>query len=402
MRVVWVVGLVVILSAQATRAADWPCWRGSERNGISLEKGLNWQWDTNSLPVRWRASVGKGFSSFAVAGGRAVTMGNSGGTDAVWCFDAEKGTVLWKHAYPCDPQPLSYEGGPGATAAIASGRVFTFSKSGDLFCLDAQSGKVIWSKRYDLWPWTEGDWKNTWRYAGSPLVMGDVLYLSVGRSGVALNAKDGSVYWESVAGHPGYSSPVPFLDGRKSALAFFSGRAVIGTDAQTGRLLWEIPWKTEWDFNAADPVISDGKLFVSSGNNAGCALYDISVNPPRECWRNKALKTSMNSAVLWQGHVYGFNDTDLSCVAWATGEVKWAERSIRRGSLLLAEGRLLALSETGKWVVASASPEGFRPVLQAQVLTGRCWTSPALSNGLLFLRNAQGEVVCMDARLAAQ
>lgn len=374
--------------------ADWPCFRGPERTGLSAEEGLVWPAGTNAPPVLWRASVGKGFSSFAVSGRWAVTMGSAEGRDTVFCFDAAKGTVLWTHSYACDPQPLSYEGGPGSTPAIADGRVYTFSKSGDLFCLDAQSGSVVWQKKFELWPWREGDWKNTWRYAGSPLVAGDRLYMSLGQAGAALSAKDGSFVWQSEAGHPGYSSPVPFRTAGGQALAFFSGRAVVGVAAETGRPLWKVPWRTEWDMNAADPVVRDGRLFVSAGNNAGCALYDVTVDPPRELWRNKNLATPMNGAVLWQGHLYGFGDSDLCCVAWASGELKWSERSLRRGSLVVAGGRLVALSENGTLVVAPASPDGFKPVAQVRVLTGRCWTSPAVANGRLYLRNAQGEAVC--------
>ena len=389
-------GLITLCQAANSEGADWPCWRGPDRNGISSETGLRWQ--TNGLPVVWKASVGNGFSSFAVASGRAYTMGNTNGSDTVFCFDAEKGTALWTYSYPCDAQPLSYEGGPSSTPAVDDGRVFAFSKSGDLFCLDAKEGRVVWQKKFDLWPWRDGDWKNTWRYAGSPLIIGDCLFMSLGRAGAAFNKRDGSVVWQSEAGHPGYASPVPFRAGAVAALAFFSGHAVVGVEAETGKRLWEVPWHTEWDMNAADPIIHEGKLFISSGNNSGCALYDLSVNPPREIWRNKNLKTPMNSAVLWKGFLYGFNDADLSCVEWATGELKWSERGVRRGSLVVADNCLLTLSENGKWTVASASSEAFRPIMQAQVMSGRCWTSPVLSHGLLYVRNAQGEAVCFDAR----
>lgn len=379
-------------------AGEWPGFRGPERNGVSAEAGLNWQWGGDSVPVLWKASVGKGFSSFAVAGGKAVTMGNADGADTVWCFDAALGSVLWTHRYPCELQPLSYEGGPGSTPLIADGRVYTFSKGGDLFCLDLQSGRVAWKKKIEPWPWRAGDWKNTWRYAGSPLAQGGRIVMSLGEAGAAFDPKDGACVWQSAAGHPGYSSPVPYAAGGRASLAFFSGRAVVGVEADTGRRLWEFPWRTEWDFNAADPVVSGGQLFVSSGNNAGCALYDVAASPPRELWRNKSLKTPMNAAVLWDGHLYGFNDAELVCVAWATGELRWAERGVRRGSLMVAEGRLLALSESGRFTVAPASPDGFKPVLQVQVLSGRCWTSPALARGLLYFRNAQGDAVCVDAR----
>ena len=390
--------LLEAAAVESVATLDWPCWRGPDRNGISRETGGSWHWGTNGPKVLWRANVGRGFSSFAVAQSRVYTVGNTTNTDTVFCFDAGSGSVLWRHSYPCDAQPLAYEGGPGATPAVAGGRVFTFSKSGDLFCLDAVSGKVVWSKQYALWPHVKGDWANTWRYAGSPLVMGESLLLAVGQAGLALNKDDGAVIWESPAGHPGYSSPVPFLTPTGPALAFFSGHQVFGVEARTGRQLWSVPWHTLWDLNAADPVIHEGKMFISSGNGVGCALFDLTVTPPRELWRNKNLKNTMNSSVLWQGLLFGFNDTHLSCVAWATGEEKWSTRELRKGSMVVADGKLLLLSETGKLVVAEPSGEAYQPLAEAQVLDGRCWTTPVLSGGRIYVRNAAGEVVCLDVR----
>jgi outer membrane protein assembly factor BamB len=381
---------------------DWPCWRGAERDGIARETDWTWQWNAEGPAVLWRASVGKGFSSFAVANSRVYTLGNEEGTDTVYCLAADTGAVLWRHSYPCELQPLSYEGGPGATPAVDGRHVFTFSKGGDLFCLEATDGRVVWSKKFEPWPYQEGDWRNTWRYAGSPLVVKERLLLSLGQAGAAFAKADGTVLWQSPAGHPGYSSPVPFRAGADAAVAFFSGRAVVGVEQASGRRLWSLPWKTLWDLNAADPIIANGRLFVSSGNGTGCALYDLSVDPPRELWRNRNLKCTMNSAVLWQGHLYGFNDTHLACVSWETGEELWSTRAVRNGSLLVAAGKLILLSETGRLVVAEASPAEYRPLAQADVLEGRCWTTPVLSHGRLLVRNAIGQVVCLDVRSAAR
>ena len=386
------------LLAAADAGYDWPGWRGPERNGISRETAWNWQWSSNGPAVLWRGSVGKGFASLAVSNGRVYTLGNAEDRDTVFCLAADTGAILWRHSYPCELQPLSYEGGPGATPAVDGQRVFTFSKGGDLFCLDAENGQVIWSKRFAPWPYQEGDWRNTWRYAGSPLVDGDRLFLSLGQAGTAFNKTDGAVIWQSSAGHPGYSSPVPFRAGAADALAFFSGRAVFGVDRTSGRQLWNIPWKTLWDLNAADPIIHEGKMFVSSGNGVGCALFDIAAQPPREVWRNKNLKSTINSAVLWQGYLYGFNDTHLACISWTTGEEQWSTRDVRKGSLVVAADRLILLSETGRLVVAEANPQRYQPLAQAQILEGRCWTTPVLSHGRLLVRNASGQVVCLDVR----
>jgi outer membrane protein assembly factor BamB len=404
MTIIKIVGVVAILMASCcAQAEDWPCWRGAARNGISSEAGPAWnKGGTNGLPVLWKATVGKGFSGFAVAGGRAATMGNVDGMDVVWCFDAVKGTVIWKHSYPCELQPLSYEGGPGSTPAIAGNRVYSFSKSGDLFCLDAETGRVIWSKKFELWPRRTGDWKNTWRYAGSPLVMDGKLYLSVGEAGAAFDAASGTVLWQSAPGHPGYSSPVPFRVGNSLRLVFFSGHGVVGVEAMSGKKLWEIPWRTEWDMNAADPIVQGQQLFVSAGNHAGCALFDLSGDMPREIWRNQHLKTPMCGAVLWQGYLYGFNDSDLVCVAWKDGALAWSDRALWRGTVMVVDGNVFALGEKGKWVVSAASPKGFHPIAQGQLPAGRYWSAPALANGRLYVRNAQGDAVCLDLRAGSR
>ena len=385
---------------QNAQGHDWPCWRGPERNGISRETEWTWNWPSNGPAVLWKNSVGKGFASFAVAGNRVYTLGNDGERDTIYCLAADTGTVLWRHTYLCELQPLAYEGGPGATPAVDGQRVFTLSKGGDLFCLDVDIGHVVWSNKFAPWPHLEGDWRNTWRYPGSPLVLGERLFLSLGQAGTAFDKSNGTILWQSPAGHPGYSSPVPFKAGTSDALAFFSGRAVIGVERSSGQELWRTPWKTLWDLNAADPIIHGDKMFVSSGNGVGCALFDLTANPPRELWRNKNLKSTINSAVLWEGQLYGFNDkTHLVCLSWTTGEECWNTRDVRNGSLILAAGKLILLSETGRLVVAEPSAKSYQPLATAQVLEGRCWTTPVLSHGRLFVRNATGQVICLDLRM---
>jgi len=404
MRLIFLAFAATLLLIQPTRGddsgsgADWPGWRGPERNGISRETGWTWKWGADGPQVRWRASVGIGFSSFAVVAGQAYTLGNTDGTDTVFCFDSETGNILWRHSYPCDPQPLSYEGGPAATPAVDGTHLFTFSKGGDLFCLNVRTGAVVWSKKFAPWPKLEGDWMNTWQYAGSPLVQQQRLIMSVGQAGLAIGKTDGGVIWDSAAGHPGYSSPVPFRTAQGPAVAFFSGHAIVGATADTGSELWRVPWNTEWDLNAADPIIHDGKMFVSSGNGVGCALFDITVDPPTELWRNKQIKNMMNSSILWQGSVFGFNNTHLACVSWETGELNWTTRDVRKGSLILADGKLILLCETGKLVVAEATDQDYEPLAEARVVDGRCWTAPVLSDGCIYVRDAAGQVVALDVR----
>jgi outer membrane protein assembly factor BamB len=243
---------------------------------------------------------------------------------------------------------------------------------------------------------------NRWRYASSPLLLNGKLFLGIGQAGIAMDPHNGQVQWESPAGHPGYSSPVPYRHAGQDTLVFFSGHAVTAVEPASGRRRWSVPWNTLWDLNAADPILHEQRLFVSSGNGVGCALYDLAPPQPRELWRNRNLKTTLNASVRWNGFLYGFNDTHLACISWETGEEQWSTRDVRNGSLIVAGGTLVLLSETGKLVVAHPTEKAYEPLAAAQVLSGRCWTTPVLSRGRLFVRNAAGEVVALDLRPAAR
>jgi outer membrane protein assembly factor BamB len=379
-------------------AADWPCWRGPERNGISPETGLNWNWGEQGPAVLWRASLGKGFSAFAVADGRAYTLGNRDDVDTVFCLDAVTGKELWRHSYACPLDPLSYEGGPSATPAVDNGRVYTLSKSGHAFCLDARTGEVVWARTFAAPPTTRADYRVWWGFAGSPLVLSDRVILAVGTGGRALAKATGETLWESPDGRPGYSSPVPFRQGDRSAFALINGHEVVAADFATGERLWQIPWRTTWDQNAPDVLVADGQLLVSTGHGVGCALFDLTSGQPAEVWRNRNLRNEMGSSVYWQGKVYGYDFRQLRCLDWRTGNVVWSADESRLGTVILADGKVIGLEETGQLVVAEATPEACRVIAKAPILGGRCWSAPALADGRLFVRNAAGEAVCLDLR----
>lgn len=393
----------VLADANRCRAQEnavaWPCWRGPSRNGISPETGWSRSWPAAGATIVWKASVGKGFSSLAVAAGRVYTMGNADGKDTVYCLDADSGRVVWKHSYECPLTPLAYEGGPSATPAVDGGRLYTLSKSGHLLCLDAGSGAVVWSKKFDSAPWKLGDYPVNWGYAASPLVLGEKLILSVGSAGMALNKGDGSLLWDNGPARPGYSSPVPFTLGPRLCLAMLVARGVVGIEADTGKLLWTIPWRTTWDQNAADVIVAEGRLFVSTGHGVGGALFDIRTGTPAEIWRNKNMRNELSSSVLWQGLVYGFDKDRLACIEWETGNRRWSEPGLGRGTLILVDGHLIALGDRGKLVLAEANGQVLKILASVQLpAEGRYWTAPAFSGGRIFVRNATGDVMCVDVR----
>jgi outer membrane protein assembly factor BamB len=172
----------------------------------------------------------------------------------------------------------------------------------------------------------------------------------------------------------------------------------------TGKEAWRVGWVTQYGVNAADPIVDGDRLFLSSGYGKGAALLKVAAaQPPQELWKSKVLRTQMNPAVLFDGHLYGADgDTPgraaLKCVELNTGAERWAEPGFGTGAVTLADGKLIALSAGGELSVAPATPQGYQPVARAQVLGGKCWTVPVLSGGRIYCRNWKGQIVCLDVR----
>lgn len=376
-------------------AADWPQWRGLNRDSVSAES-VGAGWPAAGPKVLWRASVGTGFSSVSVSQGRAYTIGNATNQDTVWCFDAVSGRELWRHAYPSQLGPQYYEGGPGSTPTVESNRVFTISKWGDVFCLDAAKGTVLWQR--DLRK--EGIKPNRWGFAGSPLIWHDLVILNAGDAGTALDRATGRVAWSSGTNAAGYASPVLCSPGGRETVLIFAAKHLVALDPRTGRELWRQPWETGWDTNNTDPAVQSDRIFISSFSR-GCALLSAASGKPEVIYDNKVLYNHLSPGVLLGDDLYAFNgeakkDNDLRCIHLPTGELKWTSTDPDFGSLICAAGRLILLSAKGELLLAEASPAGFKPMARAKVLSGLCWTPPALANGLLYVRNAKGDLRCLD------
>ncbi|MCJ7777700.1 MAG: PQQ-binding-like beta-propeller repeat protein [Sedimentisphaerales bacterium] len=381
-------------------AADWPNWRGPNYNGISGETGFLTSWPKEGPKVLWKASIGTGFSSMAVSKGHVYAMGNINDRDILYCFDADKGTEIWKQSYPCPLFDKNHEGGPSATPTVDGDAVYVFSKNGDCLRFEAATGKVVWHKNITK---ELGLKQPTWYFASSPFIIDNLIILNAGTMGTALNKTDGSLVWENGKGAASYATAVPFTIGGQKCVAIVGAREIFGLIAATGKVIWKLPWKTDYDINAAEPIISGDEMFVSSGYNTGCAFFKIEPNDLTEIWRNKNMRNHINSSVLWEGFIYGFDGQaggggKLVCLDYKTGQMKWSQKGMDTGSLCLADGKLVILSEDGKLVIAEASPQGFKELASTKILTGKCWTVPVLANGRIYARNADGQLVCVDVQ----
>ena len=381
----------MLLSVAGATAGDWPNWRGPYYDGISKETTWN-PAAVSARKVAWEAQVGAGYSAVAVANGKVYTAGNfTKNTDAIICLDAASGKPVWRHEYPEPLAPKYYSGGCSATPSVHDGKVYFASKSGKIFCLNADTGKVIWSKSFE-------SKMPTWGFASSALIRGKAAIFNAGSAGVAYDKDSGAVLWTSADDTCGYATPVPFDHNGKTCLALFAKDTIMAVAADDGKKLWSFPWQTQYDVNAADPVVSGTQVFITSGYGRGACLVDFAGTEPKKVWENKNMRAHMSGPVLIGGYLYGFDDNRLTCLDWKTGEPKWVEKSPAKGALMAAGDKLIVLGEAGRLAIVAATPTAYKEIAAAQVLDGRCWTMPILAGGRIHVRNSDGHLVCLDVR----
>src|ERR1035438_7875943 len=369
MNLYWIVAAAFL--ASNLRAEDWPQWRGPNRNGTSSEK-VSAAWPAEGPGVLWRASVGTGFSSVSVSRGRVYTMGNTNNEDTVWCFDANSGERVWHYCYAAPLGPQWYEGGPGSTPTVDGNRVLTISKWGNVFCFDAAKGTVLWQR--DLR--RDGVKTNRWGFAGSPLIWGNAVILNAGSAGIALDRDTGRIIWCNGTNAAGYASPTRFEAGGSEAVLIFAAKHLVAIEAQSGRELWRQFWETGWDTNNTDPLVWHERIFISSFTR-GCGLFSVQNGKPEMVYTNKLMHSHLCPGVVVGDYLYAFNgeakqNTDLRCLYLPIGEPKWVCPDPAFGSLILAEGKLIILSDKGELLLAEASPAEFKPLARAKVLSGVC------------------------------
>lgn len=385
----------------AKSGVDWTGWRGPNHDGISSETAWKSEWPADGPPKLWTAEVGIGFSSVSTAAGRLYTMGHAGDDDTVFCLDAQTGKEIWKHTYACDLFDHLHDGGPGCTPTIDENRVYTVSKNGHVFCLNAATGDVVW--KLELKELLEvGD--PEWGFSCSPLVVGEKLIIEAGYT-IALDKLSGNLIWKTDKYKPGYGSPTLWKTGGEQLIAVLNNECLLVVRLADGAKVDSFPWATQYETSSVTPIVSGDTVFISTGYNRGCTLLRLVEGKLEPVYENKNVRNHMNNCVLWDGYLYGIDGNShnarvctVVCLDFATGERKWLHREFGCGSLLVAGGKLIVLSDEGELVVAPASPDGFKPIAQAEVVEGRCWTVPVLSHGLLYVRTSAGKLVCLDVR----
>jgi len=399
-------GAILLAAAVASGAAagtDWPQWRGPNRDGVSAETGLLKQWPPGGPPVVWTATgLGNGYGSVAVQGDRVFVQGTAGASSAVFCLKRQDGGKVWSRALG---RSLDQDkgGGPRGTPTVDGDVLFALSEAGDLACLRVSDGGVVWARNI----LADFDGRNpTWLISESPLVDGAHVVVTPGGRGaglVALDRKTGKTVWttKDLSETAGYSSVIAAdIQGVRTLITLTSASAV-GVRASDGKLMWRYDKAANDTANITTPVLAGSRVFVTSAYNTGGALLQLRAENggvrADEVYFTRDLMNHHGGVVFVNGYLYGYSNAILTCLEAATGKVQWRDRSVGKGSLTYADGRLYVLGESDTVGLVDASPAGYveRGRFQIADQGWPSWAHPVVAGGRLYLRN-QGVIAVHD------
>jgi outer membrane protein assembly factor BamB len=380
-------------SAEPTRV-EWPGFRGPARDGVIRGVSIAIDW-AKSPPVElWRRPIGPGWSSFAVHGDRLYTQEQRGDDEIVSCYNARTGEPIWQHRDAARFWESAGGAGPRATPTVSNGRVFSLGATGILNALDANNGGVLWSRNATA---DTGAANPGWGFAGSPLVVNDLVIVATSGRLVAYDVATGTQRWLGPTGGLGYSSPhLVTIDG-VAQIVLLRGSRTISVAPADGTLLWDHTWQPAAGF-LQPAVATDGDLLITEGEGmGGIGMRRIAVArgaagwTATERWTSRGLKPYFSDFVVHKGHAFGFDGSILACIDLANGERKWKGGRYGHGQMVLLRDQdvLLVLSEEGELALVKATPDQFTELARFKAIEGKTWNHPALVGDVLLVRNGE-------------
>jgi outer membrane protein assembly factor BamB len=400
-----------LLGMAVLDAANWPQWQGPDRTRISKETGLLKEWPATGPRLIWTAiELGSGYGSMAVAGDRVFLQGSRGNNSFVIALNRADGKEVWSKALgPVETKMRSDRGaGPRGTPTVDGDRLYVLTENGDLACLKTD-GAILWQlnilKEF-------GGPQLQWLVSESPLVDGPHLVVTPGGPGagmVKLDKMTGKTVWTSkeLSDSAAYSSiTVADIQGVRTYMTFMA-TAGVGVRASDGKLMFRYPNAANRTANVATPIYSDNKVFCASAYGTGGGLLNLTVQngevAATEAYFTREMKNHHGGMVLVDGYLYGYNDLILTCLEFATGKMMWRDRSVGKGSVTYADGRLYIQSENNLVGLAEANPTAYVEKGRFEIPDKGMpsWAHPVVSDGRLYVRN-QDTLLVYDIKAAAR
>jgi outer membrane protein assembly factor BamB len=404
-------------------AVDWPQYVGPNFNRSTPEK-IQKTFPVGGPKAVWRVPVTDGFSSFTVSDGKAFTLVlrdfQGAPRETLVALDANSGKEIW--AQPLGPIKINDGGesgepdnkggdGPRSTPSISGNRVYVTSAKLVVSCFDAPTGQAVWS--HDLIKEHAGRNVN-WQNAASPLIEGNLVFVGGGGAGeslIAFDKADGKILWKAHDEKITHASPTAATILGQRQIIFFMQSGLVSVNPQDGKLLWKHPFQYKVS-TAASPVAADDIVYCAAGYGVGATAVRISKEgsafKATELWLthgNQPVANHWSTPVYFKGHLYGmfsfkeYGNGPLKCVELATGKVKWQQPGFGAGQVILTGDTVLALSDKGELITVETNPNQYKEISRAKVVSGKCWSSPTVANGRIYVRSTK-EGVCLDAATA--
>ena len=403
----------LFLQGIAAQAADWPQYRGANQDGIAPEPAA-----PSALTPVWKVPTQLGFSSFSIAGGLAFTQLIRGQHEMCVALDTQTGKEVWASniglgKYPGGGDAGAPENkggdGPRSTPTINDGLVYVCTQDIVVEALNAKTGKPVWS--HDVMKSNNG--RNIkWNSAASPVIDGNLLFVAGGGPGqslLALNKKSGQVAWKSGDEIITHATPVvTTLQGVRQVI-FFLKSGLVSVAAADGKELWRFPFKFAVS-TAISPVVCGDIVYCSAGYGVGGGACRIGKAGDKftatELWKiegDKLVANHWSTPCFKDGYLYGmfsfkkWGVGPLKCVEVATGKIMWEQPGFGAGNAILVGDKVVALTDDGNVVLVEAKPGAYKEVARVKAVTGKCWSTPAFSDGHLFVRSTK-EGACLDLK----
>ncbi len=402
--------LLVLLAVGVPKplfAADWPQWRGPNRDGVAPDARMPAKWPAEAPKPKWTAAVGEGYSGAAVAGGKLFIMDRMGGEERCLCFDAATGKELWQLAYkePFEaPDPTAGKG-PSATPTVDSDRVYFLGLGGQLHCLDIATGKVLWKhdclKEY--WGIVKAElgsdaWFPPCGCATSPLVDGDTIIIAIGgkKAGAfaGFDRTTGKHLWKALDDRSSYAAPLLRSPGGVDQLIGFTGTRMVGLSHDKRELLWDFPFKARFEQTIITPVVWKDLVIIAGEARPTTALRITESGgkvKTETAWASPDLRTYLTTPVVVADHLIGHDmrTNRLACISLETGELAWTSPVVKGKyfSIVVAGKAVLVLTSEGELIAFEADTAEFKELARWKVSEKGSWAHLAVTGNRLYVKD---------------
>jgi len=377
-----------IAAALSLWAEDWTQWRGPTRDGqMQFKEPKTWP---EKLNTKWKVTIGDGYASPLLAGGRILEFTRQGNDEVAMAIDPANGKILWTQKNPAPYEPVQsaarHGKGPKSTPLFYDGKLYTFGISGILSAFDAASGKLAWRKEYSK------DFKGTWPQFGtsmSPVGADGMVVVLVGTNDdgaiVAYDAKSGAQKWIWKGDGPAYASPIIYETGGVKQVVTLTQKNAVGLSLAAGELLWKIDFPGRSGMNIPTPLKFGHRLILAGDPGTMLVQVNKSGNSwtPEKVWQINELTMRFSSPVQKGNLIFGFsnrNSGSFFCVDAESGKTLWTSEP-RQGdnAVIYISGDLLfLLKDNADLIIARASGTAFEPLHRYHVAESATYANPLM------------------------